>query len=222
MYCEAAAKSHFGWHMISGGNAFDSFGMDIFKEKIIEHPFEEIKHTMNDFTRVNFGWWAYLPETQPDIYEFGTSRAAAWNCPATIKINYLENFEKNPRTADILEVIRRWEDVRRRHLLTDEMRTALKNPDVEHTLLINEAGEYELTEYRHLREAAGGTPAVRAFTFTRKGKGCAAIWHSTGSGRLSIPLASDKFVYENELGKADMTVGRTYAFRAVKIDIVKA
>ena len=36
----------------------------------------------DDFTRINFGWWRFNNETQSDIFEYGTSRAAAWDCPA--------------------------------------------------------------------------------------------------------------------------------------------
>ncbi len=205
LYCEGAAKSHFGWHMISGGNAFDTFKPEVFKEKLIEHPFEEIKRMCDDFTRVNFGWWNYSDGVQPDMFEFGSGKAAAWDCPTTV-ISYFPLWESNPRSDDTLEVIRRWEDVRRRKLLTDEMRAALKNPDVEHTLLINESGEYELVPYKHFTEAAGGDENVRAFTFTRGGKACAVIWHTTGAGKLLLPLSADKYIYETEIGKGDMTV----------------
>ncbi len=205
LYCEGAAKSHFGWHMISGGNAFDVFLVNEFKEMLIEHPFKEIQRTVNDFTRINFGWWNYTAKFQPDIYEFGTGKAAAWDCPITL-ISDFGGWESNPRTDDNAEVLRRWEDVRRRKLLTEEMRAELKKADVEHILLINESGEYELVPYKHLPEAAGGDENVRAFTFTRVGKACAVIWHTTGAGKLLLPLSADKYIYETEIGKKDMTV----------------
>jgi hypothetical protein len=31
IFSEGAAKSHFSWHMITGGNAFDMFTYDVFK-----------------------------------------------------------------------------------------------------------------------------------------------------------------------------------------------
>ena len=36
LFSECAAKSHFSWHMMSGGNAFDVFPCDTFKELILE------------------------------------------------------------------------------------------------------------------------------------------------------------------------------------------
>lgn len=197
LYCEGAAKAHFSWHMLSGGNAFDVFKTEIFKACIAKYPLEEAGRMANDFTRLNFGWWGYYEDTQPDIYEYGTSRAAAWNCPVTMMENF-ERFNANARTADNLEVMRRWEDVRAKKLLTDEQKEQLKVADKEHTLLINEKGEYELVEYEEIKEVAGG--AVSAFVFERAGKNYVVCWHKTGKGKLSLKLDVSDFVYENEIG----------------------
>jgi len=183
LFCEGAAKAHFSWHMLSGGNAFDIFKTEEFKEKLVEHPFSQVPRTARDFTRVNFGWWQYYPDTEPDIYEFGTSRAAAWDCPVTVK-GYPERFGGNARTADNLEVMRRWEDVRRRNWLTPAQKEMLRDPSVEHTLLINEAGEYELVPYYPIET----DPQIRAFRFTRKGENWVVYWHRTGEGKLRLPL----------------------------------
>ena len=67
-------------------------------------------------------------------------------------------------------------------------------------MLINESGEYELSEYEKLETAAGGDANVRAFTFNRLGKSYAVIWHTTGEGNLRLPLSADAFKYEDELG----------------------
>lgn len=199
VYCEGAAKSHFSWHMITGGNAFDVFPTAVFKEKIVEFPFEEAAKMKNDFTRLNFGWWAYYEDTQPDIYEFGTSRAAAWDCPVTMQCN-LKNFKANPRTEDNFEVLRRWEDVRAKRWLTPEQKEELKNPKQEHILIINENGEYELLEYDKIADTADGDKNISAFVFERKGKSCAVCWHKTGKGMLTLPVNDTNITYFNEIG----------------------
>jgi len=198
LFAEGAAKSHFSWHMLSGGNAFDIFPTPIFKEKIIEHPFEQAPRMARDFTRVNFGWWQYYNDTQPDVYEFGTSRAAAWECPITMK-GWLDRFERNPRTDDILEVMRRWEDVRAKGWLTDAHKLALRDPNTEHILLVGENGEYELVPYRRVA-AAGGDEQVAAFVFSRNGCSWAVCWHTIGEGRLYLPLKAEQLTYRDELG----------------------
>ncbi len=196
LLCEGAAKAHFSWHMLSGGNAFDIFPTDIFKAMIVKHPFDEAPRMAKDFTRINFGWWAFFNDTQPDTYEYGTSRAAAWDCPATLQAR-LERLDTNPRTADTLEVMRRWEDVRASGWLTPLQKMALRDTDQEHTLLINEAGEYELVPYERIPT---GEERVSAWYFERAGKRYVTCWHTTGEGHLFLPLAAGDFTYSDELG----------------------
>ena len=205
LYSEGAAKAHFSWHMISGGNAFDVFPSRVFKQKIVEFPFEEAPRMAQDFTRINFGWWQYFQETQPDQYEFGTSRAAAWDCPVTMQEN-IEIFKSNPRTKDNLEVMRRWEDVRAKGLLTVEMKQQLKDAKQEHILLLNEEEAYELVPYERIVGAAGGDESVSAFIFERNAKSYVVCWHTTGSGVLSLPLKVEDVTYEEEIGGKKLEV----------------
>ncbi len=205
LFTEGAAKAHFSWHFLGGGNAFDVFPANVFKQKIAEFPAEEAPRMRDDFTRLNFGWWGYFKDIQPDMYEYGTSRAAAWDCPVTL-ISNLDNMASNPRTADNLEVIRRWEEARRTGFLTDDMKEALKNLEQEHILLINEDGEFELVPYNAI---AVGDSSISAFVFERKEKCYAVLWHKTGEGKLCLPLSAEGLCYESDLGRADLTVTKT-------------
>ncbi len=196
VFCEGAAKAHFSWHMITGGNAFDMFPNDIFKDMIVEFPFREAEMMLADHTRVNFGWWALNNETQPDMYEFGMSRAAAWNCPTTVNAGLGTAFKENPRIDDVLEVVRRWEDVRTSGWLTEEQKQQLRDPKQEYILLINEKGEYELVPYEQINCTSSD---VSAFYFSRNDRSYVVCWHKRGAGKLSLKLdASVK--YEAELG----------------------
>ncbi len=200
IFCEGAARSHFGWHMLSGGNAFDTFPAEVFKEKIVEHPLEEAPRMQNDFTRLNFGWWGHWqPQDapiQPDMYEFATSRAAAWDCPGTL-ITFPHMLENNPRIEDCLEVLRRWEYVRKEKLLTTAQKEALKDPATEHILIQNEKGEYELLPYEKIENAASGSDELSAFVFERNGERFVVCHHTTGSGILSFSLSSEQFDYRD-------------------------
>lgn len=197
LYCEGAAKSHFSWHMLSGGNAFDVFPTKVLKEKIAQHPLEEAPRMANDFTRINFGWWSYRKDIQPDHYEYGSSRAAAWDCPVTM-ISNMDAYRENPRTKDVFEVIRRWEDVRKKKWLTKEQKDMLKSATQEHILIVNKDGEYELLPYDCIKNTAGGCEDVSAFVFERNGKTNVVIWHTKGSGKLFIPISVDDAVYLDE------------------------
>lgn len=125
LFAEGACKSHFSWHMLARGNAFDIFQPEVIKAATREHPTAEAERVALDFTNINFGWIGYwLPDQdtvgmQSDMLEYVTSRAAAWDCPIALQAD-LEKLELHPRTPDNLEVIRRWEDVRARNWLTDE------------------------------------------------------------------------------------------------------
>ena len=198
IFTEGAAKSHFGWHLQAGANAFDVFPPEVFKEKIAAYPQANAPLMCRNFTRLDFGWWDvtlpgakpiakdYVSKTgvQPDMWEWGTSRAAAWDCPATIHLNP-GHFLKHPRADDLLEVMRRWEDVRAKNWLTPEQKESLKSTTQEHHLLVNGKGEYELVPIREIRGVAGG--CVSAFLFSRNGRRVVTMWHNTGKERIAFP-----------------------------------
>ena len=198
IFAEAAAKTHFGWHMLAGANAFDIFAPEEFKRKIVEFPLAEAPLMRGNFTRLHFGWWQlYLPDpegkrgrptmgTQPDMWEFGMSRAAAWDCPTTINFRF-DVAQKHPRLHDLLEVVRRWEDVRATNWLTPEQKEMLRDPVREHHLYLNEAGGYELVEWKQIPIGGGKiSPGLRAFLFEYGGKRVVAYWHTYGGARYTL------------------------------------
>lgn len=197
LFTEGAAKSHFGWHLQAGANAFDVFAPEVFKEKIVEYPLAEAPIMRQDFTRLDFGWWRLaLPGpknwrggptigSQPDMWEYGTSKAAAWDCPATIQFN-LPSLKAHARTKDLLETMRRWEDIRVRKLLSDEQKKMLRNPAKEYHLEPDGQGGYELLEWKQLDVAGGKWTPVRAFLFHQKGRAVVAYWHVSGQAKLVL------------------------------------
>ena len=202
-FCEGAAKAHFGWHHLSGANAFDVFKTPVFKEMLDKHPLAEASHMAQDFTRLNFGWWAFYNDTRRDVYEYGTSRAYGWDCPVTIQTS-LERFGNHARIKDIMEVMRRWEYARVNNILSDKEKDMLKAGGQEHTLLINEEGKYELVPYFEVKNFCGEGSDAWAFVFERCGKSYALLWHNTGTAKVTIPIADAK--YERDLGKEVLPV----------------
>ena len=199
LFTEGAAKSHFGWHLQSGANAFDTFMPEVFKEKIVEYPLTEAPIMRRDFTRIDFGWWGFWPKggmvrlnlftklgTQRDMWEYGTSKAAAWDCPATIQAT-LSHFKNHKRTCDIMETMRRWEVVRERKLLTASQKEMLKNPSREFHLVLDGKGGLDLVEWHQLNVAGSKTSDVRAFTYEHNGKRIVEYWHISDSADLLLP-----------------------------------
>ncbi len=206
MFAEGAAKSHFSWHMLSRGNAFDTFRPEVIKEMTRKHPAAEAPMMEKNFTGLNFGWLGYwIPGkgtvgTQPDMLEYVTSRAAAWDCPVSIQSS-LKKFKKHPRTADNLEVLKRWEEVREKDWLTEEQKQMLRNLEQEHILLINEQEEFELLPYNRIMNLANGSKEIRAFTFRRNSDLYVVYWHISGTAKLRLPLNPQNVTLLEAIGK---------------------
>ncbi len=175
VFSEGALRSHFGWHILSRGNAFDIFRPEVVKEATRSHPLAEAKIVVNDFTSIDFGWVDYVAPSektmgmQPDMYEYICSRGAAWDCPISI-YGRLDQMEAHPRTDDNFEVTRRWENARIQGFFTKEQKDELKNPNQEHILLINEKGNFELLPHTQVMNIGNGNNNIRAFIFSRKNK----------------------------------------------------
>lgn len=195
LFSEGAAKSHFSWHLQAGANAFDTFASEVFKEKIIQFPFAEAPAMRKDFTRVDFGWWGiYLPGvrkdgsktigTQPDMWEFGTSKAASWDCPATV--NFSPASYRHPRLDDLLEVMRRWEEVRTNGFLTAERKLMLRDPEREFHLRSDGKGGYDLVEWRQAAVGGSFDGPVRAFVYGWNGRSVLVCWHVSGEADIEI------------------------------------
>lgn len=218
LFCEGAAKTHFGWHWMSGGNAFDVFPASVFKEKICEHPFEEAPRMAQDFTRLNFGWWAFNDTMLPDMYEYGNALAFSYDCPVTVMMNDPKKVLAHPRIKDHLEIFRRWEDARLGGILTEEQKISLRNAAQEHTLLVNEEGAYELCPYNRIEGAAGGDARVTAYLMTRRGRTYAVLFHNTGCGKLTLPMDAEALVYEDELGGAHLPISKGNGTATISLD----
>jgi hypothetical protein len=206
LFAEGAAKTHFSWHMLTGGNAFDVFSPEKLKEETIRHPFREAPRMRDNFTRLNFGWLGYwLPSettvgTQPDQLEFVTSKAAAWDCPVSIHANPA-TLARHPRTADNFEVFRRWEEVRARKWLTDKQKELLRKAEQEFVLLLDEKGDFELVPYDRVPNVAAGSREVIAFTFERKGGLYAVYWHIAADMRIELPLEPRDLTLLEDMGR---------------------
>ena len=192
VFGSGAAKSHFGWHMLAGANGFDRFPEKVFKEKILEFPVTAAALMAKEFTCVNFGWWSVgfsKPDNlglQPDDIEFGVSRAVAWDCPIDMGVDR-KAYREVPYVRDVLESVRRWEDVRAKGWLTPERKAHLRTCRGDHHLYLDERGGYELYETEML-PTPDGAKHLRGFVFERGGKRVVACWHTAGEGTLDWSL----------------------------------
>lgn len=206
LVAEGALKSHFGWHILTRGNAFDIFRPEDIREAINTYPMRAGKYIAQDFTSINFGWLGcdapseHTIGMQPDMYEYVCSRGAAWDSPISM-VAKLGDMRSNPRTADNLEVIRNWENARIANFFSKEQKEELKRTDQEHILLVNEKGEYELYPYWQVKDVAQKSEDVRAFVFERNRKTWVVFWHRLGDATLKLGPVQAKVSLYDRIGK---------------------
>ncbi len=221
--CEAAMSSHFSWHMISRGNAYDVDGRHI-KSFCREISCRTAPVRAMAFTRINYGWiFHFYRDMGPDVLEYVLSRGAAWDCPFSIRAT-LEEVAAHPRAQDCLDVIRTWEDARIRGKLSHAQRTALKTLPAEeyqfiktwhavfspqwvdawskrpfqgqeHHLFVNERGQHELVPIRELPGLAGG--GIKAYLFQRSSQPSdtyVLLWAVQGESDLALPIAGERVI----------------------------
>ncbi len=226
--CEAAMSSHFSWHMLSRGNAYDVPAGHV-KSFCHEVSCRTAPVRAVDFTRINFGWiFALYDNLGPDDLEYVLSRGAAWDCPFSIQMTP-QQVAANPRAEDCLDVIKTWEDARIENRLTEAQRGMLKTldpkhhqlvktwhavltkrwvetwskglTDQEHHLFINEKAEYELVPIEEIPGVAGGL--VRAYAFRRAaqpGDTYVLLWAVKGEGDLRLPVAPERLTVMRPFG----------------------
>ncbi len=179
LFCEGALKSHFGWHILSRGNAFDLFRPEDIRTAMKKYTLPCARRIADDFTSVNFGWVDYLAPSektigmQPDMYEYIYSKALAWDSPVSV-MGKLDEIRSHPLSKDNFEVMRRWEEAKLHGVFSQEQKQMLKNTEKEFILLYDKKGKAQLYEYKILPIADNA--GIRAFTFERNGKNCIVYW----------------------------------------------
>jgi hypothetical protein len=193
--CEAAANSHFSWHMMTRSNAYDSVAPEGMKDFCRTYPCSRAPDRALNFTGLDFGWLHGFGSSSvsyigPDILEFICSRGTAWDCPFSMTAS-LSQLATNPLTEDCFDTIKIWEDARIGGYITDDQRAELKNLDQEHHLFINDSNEYELVAIDPV-ENLESAKFTRAYTFVRESEPAntyALIWPIMGE--LSIFVNAD-------------------------------
>jgi hypothetical protein len=219
--CEAAMVSHFSWHMIAGGNAYDLNGQHL-KSFCREISCRSAPVRALDFTRINFGWvFQFYPNLGPDDLEYILSRGAAWDCPFSLRLA-LPEIAANPRADDCLDVIKTWEDARIAGRLSPRQHDMLRTldpaeyryvkvwdavfgkewidrwsqtdfKDQQHHLFVNQRGEYELVPIREAPGAADGR--IKCFLFQRPREIQATyllLWAKRGELDLTLPVRPER------------------------------
>ena len=141
------------------------------------------------------------------MWEFGQSVSVAWRCPITVNMS-LDALMSHPRTADILETMRRWEEFREKDLMTsEERREILSDYHREHHLLKLADGSYKIVRYGQIPVGDGKT-AVRAFLFEADGYRWVVYWKGDGNAKMSLPASAADVALFDEFAGNPVAVGK--------------
>lgn len=204
LFAEGALKSHFGWHILSRGNAFDIFPPEYIRPAMKKYTLRCAARNAEDFTAVDFGWVNYLAPggatigMQPDMYEYIYCKALAWDAPVSL-VGNLEELRRHPRTEDNLRVMERWERAKLADVFTPEQKERLKDPDREFFLFEDSQGRFELYPCRQL--TPDDESGVRAFLFRRGTKSCILYWHTSGEDQLRLTLPASRPTLTDDRGR---------------------
>ena len=128
---ESALKSHFGWHMLSRGNAFDTFYPERTRQSLDKYILPAARLAADDFSTVDFGWLRlFLPgEKIPRKAMFlannnfadVVARAAYENNAPLSFVLSLGKLRAHPQAEAIMSVFKKYEDMKfaKSHLTRD-------------------------------------------------------------------------------------------------------
>lgn len=123
---EGALKSHFGWHLLNRGNAFDSFLPERTRAAAEKYILPCAAEAADDFSAVNFGWiglrypgqrvdgsGGFLADntsgitrgTQPGDLRYLREKAEEFRCPLSVKGN-LGVLRRHPAADALMEALR--------------------------------------------------------------------------------------------------------------------
>ena len=130
---ESALKSHFGWHMLSRCNAFDSFYPERTRQSLDKYILPAARLAADDFSTVDFGWLRlFLPGekvprkatflannnfgnvtagTTPEQIEVVARAAYENNAPLSFVLS-LGKLRAHPQADAIMSVFKKYEDLK--------------------------------------------------------------------------------------------------------------
>lgn len=208
LFAEGAQKSHYGWHILSRGNAFDIFPPERIRTAMKRYTLRCARQVACDFTSVNFGWVNYLAPSektigmQPDMFDYICSKALAWDSPISLVANVPE-IDRHPRTKDNLLAINLWETLKLDKSIDSDLKEALRDPEREFTIRPRKGGGVDVLEVEQLTPDSlnMGIP-VRAFASELPDGSTAIIyWDGSGQSEITLPASDARLSLQTFDGK---------------------
>ena len=231
VWSETALKSHFGWHMHTRGNAFDTFKGELQRPSMRKYILRTARQDADDFSPVDLGWLLLQAPAkpdpnkkvkafnqyalsefsngtiglQPDIVEYVACKAAAWDSPVGFKVG-LEQYRRHPLAADCLAAFKRWEDAKLAGKFSSAQKEQFRDEDREWFLWpFAPEDSPEAVEWRQVTPDSNRT--FRAFSYVRNGKSGIAYWNVDDARPAEVALPGVAAVRLADRGRRFLEAG---------------
>ena len=215
-WARSAALSQYSWHAITHGSGFDMFPHERLRESIRRYWSKKAFLNNESFTTTDFGSIdVRLPDEmrkysdgterlttamQPDHAELIYAKAIAWNGCCGLRI-YREEELNHPLLPDICAALNRWGRIRAAGALTEKTKCDLRDNVREWFVwpFDFDPRKPELVEYRPI--TADDERPLRAFSYTRGGKGGIAYWAVGEKTPPEVPLEAPGLVVRHDMAR---------------------
>lgn len=165
----ASRTSHWFWHLYTRMNWGEPWYAG-FRESQTEYRMKNQAYFRRNFMPAMLGWFSLRPETSVEDIEWMLARSAAYDAGYALSTS-MEALEKNGRTAEILDLLNRWERARLGGHFSADQKQRMEDVSGEFHLNEPTSGTFELTPVatHHLtyvqRERQPGEPVEEMHTF---------------------------------------------------------
>jgi hypothetical protein len=165
----------------------------------IDRSVRRVLDCHDDMTPGELGWFGIGPKSgnydglQFDEIEYLMCKSLALDAPISLQTSF-SRMESHPLTAEILEIVRRYEQLRLSDTVPEATLARLRQQGTDFLMLPDpmartETGRPQFAEVQELPRVAG-THDVRSFAGSHGDGGVATVWHYLGrDGRLLFDTA---------------------------------
>ncbi len=168
---QGSGMTHYSWHFFCRGNCDDYACLDP-KAYCDRHKTPRIEgYYRANFIPAELGWWGYMTHTPsfdatvPDDIVYMCAKAVGWDAAVNLECPISE-LDRNGRTAETLERMRRWQELQHRNYFSDEIKRRLREPEMDFELVRDEVGHWRVRPVKYHPEHVADPKRPETTTWT--------------------------------------------------------
>jgi hypothetical protein len=172
---DGSRTSHFFWHIYSRMNWGEPWYAG-FRESQTEYRLKNQEYFRRNMMPGMLGWFRMQPETSVEDIEWMLARSAAFDAGYAFVTSF-EALEENGRSAEILDLIGRWEEARMARAFSPGQKSRMEDISNEFHLEGAVEGRWDLFQIHpevvryEIRQRQPGEPSSQTFPFENRGSG---------------------------------------------------